>query len=59
MRVLVMGNSGSGKTTLARRLVEERRLAHLDLDSIVWLPGESPVMREKAYPVASGLISML
>ena len=48
MRLLVMGNSGSGKTTLARRLVEEQRLAHLDLDSIVWLPGESPVMREFA-----------
>lgn len=48
MRLLVMGNSGSGKTTLARRLVEEHRLAHLDLDSIVWLAGESPVMREFA-----------
>jgi adenylate kinase family enzyme len=48
MRVLVMGNSGSGKTTLARQLAEEHGLVHLDLDSIVWMPGNSPVMRDLA-----------
>lgn len=45
MRVLVFGNSGSGKSTLAKRLSEDHRLAHLDLDSIVWEPGQVAVQR--------------
>jgi len=43
-RVLVFGNSGSGKSTLARRLADEGDLAHLDLDTLAWLP-ESPPRR--------------
>jgi adenylate kinase family enzyme len=35
-RILIFGNSGSGKTTMARTLVEEHRLAHLDLDLLAW-----------------------
>lgn len=45
MRILIFGNSGSGKSTLARRLAQERRLAHLDLDTIVWEPGQIAVLR--------------
>ena len=43
-RVLIFGNSGSGKSTLARRLAGERGLAHVDLDTLAWLP-ESPPRR--------------
>jgi adenylate kinase family enzyme len=45
MRVLVFGNSGSGKTTLACTLAVQHRLAHLDLDSIVWEPRQIAVQR--------------
>lgn len=45
MRLLVFGNSGSGKSTLARRLREVHGLVHLDLDSIVWEPGQIAVQR--------------
>lgn len=45
MRLLVFGNSGSGKSTLARRLCEVHGLVHLDLDSIVWEPGQIAVQR--------------
>lgn len=40
MRILLFGNSGSGKSTLARRLGAQRGLPHLDLDTIVWEPGQ-------------------
>jgi adenylate kinase family enzyme len=40
MKVLVFGNAGSGKSTYARALVKREGLVHLDLDSIVWEPGE-------------------
>jgi len=53
MRVLVFGNSGSGKTTLAVKLAEEHGLAHLDLDSIVWEPGEIAVLRPTEATTAS------
>lgn len=45
MKILIFGNSGSGKSTLAKRLAGEHELAHLDLDTIVWEPGESAVLR--------------
>ncbi|WP_160014111.1 AAA family ATPase [Pseudomonas sp. 8BK] len=45
MKILIFGNSGSGKSTLAKRLVKDRGLAHLDLDSIVWEPGKIAVPR--------------
>jgi adenylate kinase family enzyme len=44
-RVLIVGNSGSGKSTLAARLAAAYGLAHLDLDGIVWEPGEVAVQR--------------
>jgi adenylate kinase family enzyme len=50
-RVLVVGNSGSGKTTLARQLAAEG-LAHLDLDTLAWLPAPPPVRRPLAESAA-------
>ncbi|MES2150786.1 MAG: shikimate kinase [Pseudomonadota bacterium] len=47
MRVLIFGNSGSGKSWRARNLAAGHGLAHLDLDTIVWVPGEIAVARPK------------
>lgn len=47
-RILAFGNSGSGKTTLANRLRRDRGLAHLDLDTLAWLPGMPPQRRPLA-----------
>jgi adenylate kinase family enzyme len=46
MRIAIIGNSGAGKSTLARALRERFRLAHLDLDTIVWEPGQIAVRRK-------------
>ncbi len=51
--ILVMGNSGSGKSNLTRQLAVERGLRHLDLDTIVWEPGEAAVLRPPAAIRAS------
>lgn len=53
MRVLVFGNSGSGKSTLATRLAQAHALAHLDLDTIVWEPGQIAVARAPEAVAAS------
>ncbi len=45
MRVLIMGNSGSGKSHRAQALAARHGLAHLDLDTIVWEPGQIAVPR--------------
>lgn len=45
MRVLVMGNSGSGKSWHARALATQHGMAHLDLDTIVFVPGLIAVER--------------
>jgi adenylate kinase family enzyme len=45
MKVLVFGNSGAGKSTYARGLAAKEGLAHLELDSIVWEPGQIAVQR--------------
>jgi adenylate kinase family enzyme len=44
IRIVVVGNSGSGKSTLATRLAQGG-LAHLDLDTLAWLP-EMPPKRQ-------------
>jgi adenylate kinase family enzyme len=49
-RLLVFGNSGAGKSTLAQRLAGRHGLAHLDLDTLAWLPGEPP--RRRPLPAA-------
>ncbi|MEX1033123.1 MAG: shikimate kinase [Cellvibrionaceae bacterium] len=41
-RVLIFGNSGSGKSTLAAELCKTHNLAHLDLDTLAWLPSSPP-----------------
>ena len=41
-KVLVFGNSGSGKSTLAKKLSACNGLAHLDLDTLAWLPISPP-----------------
>jgi len=48
MGVLVFGNSGSGKSTYARAISARHGLQHLDLDSIVWEPGQIAVQRSPA-----------
>ena len=45
MRVLILGNSGSGKSWKARELAAQHQLPHLDLDTIVWVPGLVAVAR--------------
>lgn len=45
MRLLIMGNSGSGKSYKARALAAQHGLVHLDLDTIVWEPGQIAVPR--------------
>lgn len=41
-KALIFGNSGSGKSTLARKLCAENELAHLDLDTLAWMPVSPP-----------------
>lgn len=53
MKFLIFGNSGSGKSTLARGLSQEYDLPHLDLDSIVWEPGQIAVQRQPESIAAS------
>ena len=48
MRVLVFGNSGSGKSTYAQAQAIRHGAPHLDLDSIVWEPGQIAVQRPAA-----------
>jgi len=45
MRVAVLGNSGSGKSTLARALASQSHGALLDLDTVMWEPGQIAVAR--------------
>ncbi|HEY1137450.1 MAG TPA: shikimate kinase [Xanthomonadaceae bacterium] len=45
MKLLILGNSGSGKSTLAKAVAERHGLPHLDLDIIVWEPGQIAVAR--------------
>jgi adenylate kinase family enzyme len=53
MKVLVFGNSGSGKSTYARALAHGHSLTHLDLDSVVWEPGQVAVQRPPDAVAAS------
>ena len=45
-RVVVFGNSGSGKSTYAAHLARVKDVAHLDLDTLVWVLGQVAVARE-------------
>ena len=37
-KLVIFGNSASGKSSLAKKLAEQAQLAHLDLDTLAWLP---------------------
>lgn len=52
MRLLIFGNSGSGKSHYAHHLSEAHGLPHLDLDSLVWEPGQIAVLRSEVALVA-------
>jgi len=41
-KILIFGNSGSGKSTLAKELADKEGFAHLDLDTLAWLPVNPP-----------------
>lgn len=45
MNILIVGNSGSGKSWRARALAGQHGLAHLDLDTIYYVPGLIAVRR--------------
>ena len=47
MRIVIFGNSGSGKSTFARELVARHGAAMLELDAIVWEPGQIAVQRAR------------
>jgi adenylate kinase family enzyme len=57
-RILIFGNSGSSKSTRARSLAGTQGLVHLDLDSIVWEPGQVAVQRP-AEAIAAALENFL
>lgn len=48
LRILVFGNSGSGKSTFAAKVASRPDIAHLDLDTIAWKPGQ-PGVRETLH----------
>lgn len=48
MHVAIFGNSGSGKSTLASALAHRSGAPVLDLDTIVWAPGQAAVRRPEA-----------
>lgn len=37
-KLVIFGNSASGKSSLAKKLAAQAQLAHLDLDTLAWLP---------------------
>ncbi|MCF6193003.1 MAG: hypothetical protein L3J46_01565 [Kangiellaceae bacterium] len=41
-KILIFGNSGSGKSTLAAKIAAADNIAHLDLDTLAWLPVVPP-----------------
>ncbi len=44
-KIIIFGNSGSGKSTLAKELCLKYKLAHLDLDTLAWVPTSPPERR--------------
>ena len=51
-RVAILGNSGSGKSTLALAMARSQGLALLDLDTVVWAPGQVAVARNPQTALA-------
>jgi hypothetical protein len=38
-RIAIIGNAGGGKSTLARVLARQRRLRHVEIDTLLWQEG--------------------
>lgn len=51
-KIVIFGNSGSGKSTLATKLSSAEGLAHLDLDTLAWMPTVPPERRPLAESTA-------
>lgn len=47
-RMVLFGNAGSGKSTYASHLAKSEGLDHLDLDTLVWEPGQVAVLRPES-----------
>jgi adenylate kinase family enzyme len=41
-KIVIFGNSASGKSSLAKKFASTYQLAHLDLDTLAWLPSSAP-----------------
>ena len=52
MRTLIFGNSGSGKSWRAREMAVQQQVPHLDLDTIVFVPGLIAVTRPRDEAMA-------
>jgi len=53
-RLLVFGNSGSGKSAFAKNLQSSKEIAHLDLDTLAWLPDPPP----RRKPIKESLVAI-
>ena len=53
-KIVIFGNSASGKSSLAKHLSELHQLAHLDLDTLAWLPitEKSPVPHRQSVDIS-------
>ena len=53
-KIVIFGNSASGKSSLAKKLTSEHKLAHLDLDTLAWLPTstDNPIPQRKSIEVS-------
>lgn len=57
-KIVIFGNSGSGKSTLAKKLCKAKELAHLDLDTLAWMPTEPP-KRKPLVESADGISNFI
>lgn len=55
IHLVVFGNSGSGKSTLAGRLAKRFTIAHLDVDTLAWLPQGSPEEEIQRAPLSGSM----
>ena len=51
-KIVIFGNSASGKSSLAKNLTSTLQLAHLDLDSLAWLPPSAPTSPPQRQSIA-------
>lgn len=53
-KIVIFGNSASGKSSLAKKLTSAHKLAHLDLDSLAWLPTstDNPIPQRQSIDVS-------